>query len=141
MNYLLHFNSILWASVITSIFIHIIFFIFFVLSFPIKFQSHQPYLISLGAIIPHEDLLRGQSNDRLQTKRKFQPLPSYSKQKEDFSSLRQLDKPSTQKPPKLIEKITQKSMFPVAKQSTITNNTELLKLKNNLDPYKHLQIP
>ncbi len=141
MNYLLHFNSILWTSVITSIFIHIVSFIFFVLSFPIKFQSHQPYLISLGSIISPKDLLQGQSNDRLRTKGKFQSLPGYSKQKEDFSSLRQLDKPSSQKSLKLNEKITPKSIFPVAKQSTITNNTELLQLKNNLDPYKHLQIP
>ena len=141
MSYLLRFNSILWTSVITSIFIHIVFFIFFVLSFPIKFRSHQPYLISLGAIIPREDLLQEQSNDRLQTKGKFQPLPNYAKQKEDFFSLRQLDKPSSQKPSKLNGKITQKSIFPIAKQSLSTNNTEILKLKNDLDPYIHLEIP
>lgn len=140
MHYLLRFNPISGASVITSIFIHLMFFVFIILSFPVKFQHHQPYLISLGAIIPHEDLLQAHSNDRLQPKEEFQPL-GYSKQKEGFSSLRQLDKPSNQNLLKLNGKISPKSAFPATKQSTIINNTELLKLKNDLDPYQPLQIP
>lgn len=140
-NYLIRFNSILWISVITSICIHIAFFSFFILSFPVKFQSYQPYLISLGAIIPHQDLFREQSNDRLQTNGKFQFLPSYPNQEENFPSLRQVEKPLDQKSLKLNGKIIQKSIFPTAKQSTVANETEFLKLKNNPDPYQPLQIP
>ena len=136
------FNFFLWVSIPLAFFVHIIIFTCFTFSFPIKFQSHQPYLISLGSIIPREEFLKSRmERNTLQPQEQLNAALYQKSYQKDFSSLMQVYKPLDRKANSSLNKTTLKSTFQVQQEkdkNKIKTNPEI---ENTPELYQPLTLP